>query len=161
MFDRCSPRLSSAGGSAFATANAHAPTIRSNAASRCLAGQQLRVTDPGRVEARRDHHPRGDQRPRERAPAASSTPAIREKPCAHSARLVPVEPGVYSHPHLDGGYTITNAFPITVSSGTYPSPVGGGNRESPECARLSPSTKSMPSGTVTGPKGRVSTSGSR
>ena len=40
------------------------------------------------------------------------------EPLRPQPRLVPVDPGVYNHPHLDGGYTITNAFPITVSSGT-------------------------------------------
>src|SRR6185312_6774797 len=131
---------------------------------RCLAllrGEQLRVSDPGGVEPRGDHDARGDERPGKGAPACLVDADDPREALRPQALLVAVHAGVYNHPHLDGGYTITNAFPITVSSGTYPSPVGGENRESPECARLSPSTKSMPSGTATGPKGRVSISGSR
>ena len=44
----------------------------------------------------------------------------------------------------DGGQIMTNALPMTLSIGTYPRP----NRESSEFSRLSPITKSLPSGTV-------------
>src|SRR6185503_2839532 len=116
-----------------------------------LRGEELGVADPGGVEPVRDDDRRGNERACEGAAAGFVTARDAREALRPQRLLVAVQARSYNHPHLDGGYTITNAFPITVSSGTYPSPVGGGNRESPECARLSPSTNSMPGGTVTGP----------
>ena len=122
MFDRCKPRLSRAAGGAFA----------------------------GRLEPLGDDHGGRDERAGERAAARLIGARDPSEALGAQGGLVALEVRRYSHPHLDGGNTITNAFPITASSGTSPTPTGGSKRESPEWARLSPSTNSMPSGTVVG-----------
>ena len=153
MFDRWRPRRSKAEGSAFATATTHAATIRSNCSSRCLAVSCLESRMPVRVEPGGHDHGGRDERTRQRPPSGLIGAGDTTEPLGAQRGLVALEvcrDSRYSHPHLEGGNTITNAFPITASSGTKPTPTGGSKRESPEWARLSPSTNSMPSGTVVG-----------
>src|SRR5262245_56965964 len=133
-----------------------------------LRGQELRVAEAGAIETLGEDDGGRHQRTRECAAPDLVHPGDPPEPVGTQRRLVSIQVLVYSHPHRLyshphrlGGHTITNAFPITLSTGTYPTPCGGGNRESPECARLSPNTKSLPSGTVTGGNDRSSRCGSR
>ena len=105
-----------------------------------LRGEELRVADPCPVEVVGQYHCGGDEWAGERSPPDLVDAGDPNEPVRAQGRFVPVEVLGYSDPHLSGGHTLTNAFPITLSIGTNPTPSGGSKRESPECALLSPST---------------------
>ncbi len=116
---RCSPRRSIVPGAALHTAITAPAVDPGKASSRWCRAELLGVPDALQIESLGQDHGGGHHRARKGPPpglvhARDANEALRTK-----APLVAVEiQGQWIHPMREGGHTMANAFPITLTIGT-------------------------------------------